>query len=112
MLTFEKTDGVTIGILQVNRVDAANSQDLSREAIEHLPEDQHIILDLEQVKFMDSTGLGWLLELARTIQGRGKKLFLCKPTNAVKTLFKLVRLTRVIDIFDSRNEAVEKARNL
>ena len=108
MLTIEKRDDNTIGTLQVNRVDAANSPQIHKETDEKLPKDTHVILDLSSVKFMDSTGLGWLLELARTTQARGKKLLVCAPSPSVKTLFKLVRLTRVISIFDSLDEALQQ----
>ena len=61
-LTQEKINGSTVLFIKEERIDAHNSSDL-KEAILHLIEqgEVNIIVQLEQVRFIDSSGLGALL---------------------------------------------------
>ncbi len=57
-----------------------------------------ITLDLSQVAFMDSTGLGAMLSCLRSVKSKGGRLKLCHLTPEVKQLFEMVLMDRVFEI--------------
>jgi anti-sigma B factor antagonist len=65
-----------------------------------------IILDLSQLKFVDSSGLGAMLSCLRQLNGVGGDLKLCGMTKSVRALFQLVRMHRVFEIFNDRDDAI------
>lgn len=63
-----------------------------------------VLIDLEGVTFMDSSGLGALVIALKTVRTAGGKLFLCSINDQVKMLFQLTSMDRVFEIFSSRAE--------
>ena len=63
-----------------------------------------LALDLSAVEFMDSAGLAELLALARAAAEKGSELKLVAPTPDTRSLFTLVRLHRVVDIYNDLDE--------
>jgi N-acetylglucosaminyldiphosphoundecaprenol N-acetyl-beta-D-mannosaminyltransferase len=74
------------------------------------PTGQHVlaVLDLSQVTFMDSIGLGLIMKGFRLCKEAGGGLILLRPSEAVRSLIETLKLTRLIPIADS----MEKARAL
>ena len=62
----------------------------------------HLVLDLENLTFMDSSGIGVLLGRLRILQGRGGMLSVQHMQPPVEKLFRLSGLDRVIGIVGSR----------
>jgi anti-sigma B factor antagonist len=56
---------------------------------------QRIVMDLSEVESMDSSGLGTMVSLLKTI-GRPDGIVLCNVHKAVKNLFHITRFDRVI----------------
>ncbi len=55
-------------------------------------------IDLSKTRFIDSSGLGVLLSLNKTLQAQGGVLKLLNPSSAVTQLIELTRLHRVFEI--------------
>ena len=73
------------------------------DLVAHRP---HIILDLAQVEFVDSSGLGLLVRfLSRTHQARGG-LKLCAVPPRVAEVLRVTRLSTSFDVHASADEAV------
>jgi anti-sigma B factor antagonist len=70
---------------------------------------RRVVLNLSQVGFMDSAGLGAIMSLFRQINGDGS-LHVCGLHPRIKTLFDITRLTRVVGIHPSEAEAISAAR--
>ncbi|WP_194715180.1 STAS domain-containing protein [Noviherbaspirillum soli] len=70
--------------------------------------DKRIVLDLEGVDFMDSSGLGALVSVLKGLGGSGA-LGVCNVQGGVQSLFKLTRMDKVFTISDNLAEAVQKA---
>jgi anti-sigma B factor antagonist len=68
---------------------------------------ENVVLDMEQIDFVDSSGLGVLLSFTRMLASKGGKLKLCAVKESVLELIRLVRFQRVLDIVASREEALE-----
>ncbi len=93
-------------VLQINeeRFDARLAPDF-RHVLTELTQqiDTHLVLDLTQVRFMDSSGLGAVMAGYKML--RGKKLSVVNPQQAVKELLKLTRLDQLIRCYDSIESA-------
>jgi len=59
---------------------------------------ESLVIDLRQVTFMDSPGLGTLIYCDRLQRERGGRLVLKNPIGMVRDLFDVVRLATVIEI--------------
>jgi len=66
-----------------------------------------VILDLSEVQFVDSSGCGAILGYLRQLNSAGGDLKLCTVSKPVRSLFELVRLHRILDIFNTRDEAAK-----
>ena len=64
-----------------------------------------IVLDLGRVEFIDSSGLGAILGVLKSMP-TGSELVICRPTDAVASMFKLTRMDRVFTICKTVDEAV------
>ncbi|MXU64631.1 STAS domain-containing protein [Oceanomicrobium pacificus] len=64
-----------------------------------------ILLDLSQVVFMDSSGLGAIVGMMKRA-GRERRFQLCGLTPGVEKVFRLTRMDRVFEISSTRAEAL------
>ena len=107
-LKLEKINGYNVIFIQEERIDAHNSEEL-KEYILHLIEQKevNIIVQLENVRFIDSSGLGALLSGYKNAAAKSGKLALasCKPQ--VLSMFELTRLNRVFEIYTDLTEAFD-----
>jgi anti-anti-sigma factor len=102
----------TISVVTVegDHLDSSNYKQFKAEIQPYLREGMNIVLDIGTLKFIDSSGLGVFLSVLRDLQNRKGVLRICRPTPAVKILFELVRLEKIIDIFPARDEAVKSVQ--
>lgn len=63
-----------------------------------------VLIDLQDVKFIDSSGLGALVSAMKMVRTAGGKLFVCSINDQVKMVFELTRMERVFEIFADRDE--------
>lgn len=61
-----------------------------------------ILVDLQDVTFMDSSGLGTLVVALKAVRAKGGKMFLCSVNDQVKMLFELTSMGSVFKIFADR----------
>lgn len=71
---------------------------LKRELRTILSEGRDVILDFEDVSFVDSCGLGALVVAHRTASREGRRLSLCSVPENVMALLHLTRLRRIFEI--------------
>lgn len=100
----------TIRIIQPEGVlDGQNAPQVRQEINDCLEAGaQAILLDLKDVTFIDSSGLGSLVSSLKTINSTGSTLYLCSISDQVRMLFELTSMDRVFKIFADR-EAFERA---
>lgn len=63
-----------------------------------------VLVDFQDVTFMDSSGLGALVLALKTVRAAGGKLFICSVNEQIKMLFELTSMDRVFEIFANREE--------
>ena len=64
-----------------------------------------MLLDLEELAYINSAGLRSILMVAKKLRERKGKFAVCSLSGATKGLFKMVAFDKVIDVFESRSEA-------
>jgi anti-sigma B factor antagonist len=104
----ELTEGVTLLYIREDRLDANNSEELKSE-LRRLIEggSKDLIIDLKEVLFIDSSGLGVLVSGYKNASTRHGSLKLSSLQSQVKSMFELTRLHRVFDIFVTVDDALE-----
>ena len=103
--TMEALGGLTLIVLPGPNLDASNAKTFRKEVAPLLEGRTQVLFDLSKVDFMDSSGLGAVLSCLRTVSGASGQLCLCSMTKPVRSLFELVRMHRVFDIYNTRDEA-------
>ena len=68
-----------------------------------------IVVDLDGVGFLDSTGLGVLVGALKRTRAHGGSLGLVCNQPQIRKVFEVTRLTRVFDLYPTVGEAVEGA---
>ena len=69
---------------------------------------QHLVVDLSRVEFLDSTGLGVLVGAHRRLRARDGSLDLVCPHERLLKVFRITGLDNVFDIHASVEEATAK----
>ena len=107
-LTTEEKNGVVIIAIKEERLDAHNSGDLKTEIKRFFDEGKcNILVDLYDVRFIDSSGLGALVSGFKNAISNQGHLKLSSLQPQVKSMFELTRLHRVFEIFASAAAALE-----
>ena len=65
-----------------------------------------LVLDLGGVAYVDSAGLGQLVQVHATTRNQGGALRLANTTKKLKDLLVITRLVTVFDTYDSEKEAL------
>lgn len=68
---------------------------------------QKIVLNMSQVTFVDSAGVGALVSCLRSAQTRGATLKLCSPTQQVRSILTITKLISVFGVADDESQAVQ-----
>ena len=66
-----------------------------------------ILIDLSQVRYMDSSGIATLVEVMQNCMKKGARLRLFELSPPVRDVFELARLASVFEIFPTFNDAVK-----
>jgi anti-sigma B factor antagonist len=87
-------------------VEGAESLALQKHLDGLIPFGAHILLDLADVEFLDSSGLGLLVRyLTRTRNAHGN-LKLCAPATQIRDVLRVTRLQGVFDAHESEESAI------
>ncbi|MBS3954830.1 STAS domain-containing protein [Methylicorpusculum oleiharenae] len=104
-LTQHEIKGYCIVQINEERVDAHNSGELKERILDLIEQGNlNIIVQLDQVKFVDSSGLGALLAGYKQASAKAGKLALANMQQQVLSMFELTRLNRVFEIYNDVDE--------
>lgn len=94
--------------VQEERMDAHNSGDLKEQMLQLFDDGKcNLVIDLSEVRFVDSSGLGALVSGFKNASAREGSLKLCCLQPQVRSMFELTRLHRVFEIYATIDEALE-----
>ena len=102
-----EVDGVTVLELS-GRITLGEGSVQLRDAIRDAiaKGQRNILVDLGEVNYIDSSGLGELVSASPTARNQGAKLKLLKLTKKVHDLLQLTKLYTVFDIYDDEASAI------
>jgi anti-sigma B factor antagonist len=66
-----------------------------------------IVLNLEKLDFMSSTGLRVVLSTGKKVAAAGGKLVVCELNPTVREIFKMSGFSTMFDVYDSEEEALQ-----
>ncbi|MEH2460461.1 STAS domain-containing protein [Nostoc sp.] len=88
----------------IGNLNATTSQDFRQKITDILVSGAKIVLvDFQDVTFMDSSGLGALVLAFKTLRAADTKLVLCSVNEQVRILFELTNMDKVFEIFPSQD---------
>jgi anti-sigma B factor antagonist len=105
-LTVEQVGEVAIVAIPGKSLDSGNSRDFKAEVAPIVAAQRKLVFDLAALTFVDSSGLGAILSCLRQANAAGGDLKLCGLSKPVRALFELVRMHRIFEILNTREEAI------
>jgi anti-sigma B factor antagonist len=109
-LASRTTDGVWV-VDCTGRIVFGDESSLLRETVKKaVAENNRIVLNLGEVSYIDSGGLGTLVALRTTAQNAGGTIKLTNLTKRVGDLLQVTKLLTVFDVYNSEAEAIDSFR--
>ena len=102
----EKIGEVSVVTLLADYLDVGNCNDFRNEMTPLLAGCNKVVLDFDKVQFVDSRGCGAIISCLKHVSAARGDLKLCCVRREVRTVFELIRLHRICEIFPTRDEAV------
>ncbi len=109
-LTFESKKVGTVSVLAPNgKIVIGDEVTSLREKVKGLLQagEKSILLNLANVHYVDSTGIGALVGSFTTIRGQGGQMKLCNLSGKVEDLLVVTKLLTVFDVFKTEDEGVK-----
>lgn len=88
-----------------DHLDVGNANEFKASMQPLLEANGWVIIDMQALNFVDSSGLGALLSCLRLMNNKQGQLQLVSMTKPVRALFELVRMHRIFPIFNTLEEA-------
>ncbi|MGO0690157.1 anti-sigma F factor antagonist [Bacillus paralicheniformis] len=90
-------------------LDHHTAETLRKQVSDHLEQSgiRHIVMNLADLSFMDSSGLGIVLGRYKEIKQLGGEMIVCAISPAVKRLFDMSGLFKIIRLEQSEQRALE-----
>jgi anti-sigma B factor antagonist len=107
----KKTGDVLLVKPLEKRIDAATAAEFKDKMSDWIVSGNRlIVLNLSEVDFIDSSGLGAIVSGLKKMGNNGN-LVICAVRETVMSLFRLTRMNRVFEIFSSEDEAIQALSN-
>jgi anti-sigma B factor antagonist len=99
-------DNYLISLPDIRRIDASNSKQFKDAVTNAVAEEiKVLVIDLSKVDFIDSSGLGTLVSILKSVYG-SQELRLCCLNKNIMNMFLMTRMDRVFSIFETREDAL------
>lgn len=93
------THNQTLNLSEITDLNAATSAAFTAQARAALADNITVVdVDLSQIRMIDSSGLGALISLHKTVCARGGGLRVLNPSPGARQVLELTRLHRVFEI--------------
>ncbi len=110
VLDVTESDGATVLTVR-GEVDVYTAPKLREKLVELVAQGRYtIVVDLEAVDFLDSTGLGVLVGGLKRVRSHDGELILVCTHQRILKVFEITGLTKVFTIHDSLGAAVDTSR--
>ncbi len=99
-------DILVVGLAEPGALEASNVEDFRKAMANILENARRVLLDLGNVTFLDSSGLGALVAIWRKVSSNDGEIKLCRIGPSVRTLFEITRIHRILELYDTEEEAI------
>jgi anti-anti-sigma factor len=90
-------DDSTLGVKISGDIDMLTIKDFKHKMLDIAQTvDKNFIFDLEDVKYIDSSGIGVLISISKILKKKGKTLKISKVSGKVKTI---LEISSILDMF-------------
>lgn len=105
IINFDETEKYFVARISGD-IDAYHSATFKQKLMEHLDNiSKHIVvLDLSEVQYIDSAGLGSMVSLIKESKKRNKEIVLVSLQKQIKKIFEMTKLDKIIRIVDTIEE--------
>lgn len=108
MTVEQMTEGDAVILVPKGEIDMSHSPSLQKTIAAVQADKPHrLVLDLEAVPYMDSSGIATLVEALQTSMRHKTSLVLCNLSPRVRSAFEIARLVQMFSIAGSRDEALK-----
>lgn len=88
-------------------IEATNSRDFKGKIMDLINQgNKMVILNLSKVEFIDSSGLGSLISVLKSLTNSQGKIAICEAQDPVIKVFTLTRLNQVFQFFPQEQAAI------
>jgi len=99
--------GVTVIELTGNVMGGPDATTLNDQLHKLIDENKKkVVIDLDEVKFINSSGLGMLIGGLTTLRNSGGEMKLARASKKIEELLKMTKLSTVFDVHKTVNDAV------
>ena len=104
----QRAVGDVVVLYLKGRITMGEGDELLKDKVNSLVNQGHkkIVLNLAEVPYIDSAGLGEIVRTYTTVSRQGGSLKLLNLTKRITDLLSITKLLTVFETFDSENEAV------
>ncbi|MHC5934068.1 STAS domain-containing protein [Nostoc sp.] len=101
---------LSVTVLELSGIlDGIRGNELRREVSNLVANGTNILLlDMKEVNFIDSSGLGALVSAMQIVRTANGKLCVCSISDQVKMLFELTKMDRIFQTFADQDEFKRK----
>ncbi len=105
----EKENNVMVITPEGESLDAKDAPDFKDKVIDliYTNDSDNVVLNLTHLNFIDSSGLGSFLSILRLLHSRGGELKLSGMNKSIRTMFELVSMHKIFEIYDTSQDAVK-----
>lgn len=108
LVNCSRTNG--IGVVRINKALTAATVDSFRDQLSSWQEAErtvtNYVIDLEQVDFMDSAGLGALIAVLKRVSERGGDMKIANLQKKPRMVFEITRAYKVFEIYETVEDAL------
>jgi anti-sigma B factor antagonist len=99
-------DILVVGFAETGPLESSNVEPFRETMANLVANTTNLLIDIGNVTFLDSSGLGALVAIWKSISSRNGEVKLCRIGPSVRTVFELTRIHRILEIYDTEEEAL------
>jgi len=106
-LKFEEKDDILV-VTGQGELDVYHSLNFKEEAMVRINEktERYIILNFQEIPYVDSSGLGAVISLLKDIHKHHKEIALCGMNRDVSNIFKMTQTDKIVTIYPDLDQAI------
>lgn len=111
--THELKDGIAYFHLEGSLLAEVDRANIKNDFTEYLDQEVHkFLIDLSNLRHINSTGLGIFITLYTKVRGKGGEMVICNPSQNISNLLAITKLNSVFTIVNSEDEGLKRLQAL